>query len=76
MVMQFDLVKLAMNRATQRFGGSDNVFNGANFSNAFCELAGVAGGIDGRVVEAILCSRHDCIQLSGGSHYKMIEVTK
>ena len=76
MVMQFDLVKLAMNRASQRFGGGDNVFNGANFSGAFCELAGVASGLDGKVVEAILCGRPDCIQLSGGSHYKMIEVTK
>lgn len=74
--MQFDLVKLAMNRAAQRFGGSDRVFNGAGFSSAFRELAGVASGIDGKVVEAILCGRPDCLQLSGGSHYKIIEVTK
>ena len=74
--MQFDLVKLAMNRAAQRFGGSDGIFNGACFSSAFCELAGAASVLDGKIVEAMLCGRHDCIQLSGGSHYKMIEVAK
>lgn len=74
--MQFDLVKLAMNRAAVRFGGEDKVFNGATFSNAFCELAGVASGIDGKIVEAMLCGRPDCLQLKGGSHYKIVEAVK
>ena len=43
--MQLDLVKLAMNRAAVRLGGEDKVFNGATFSNAFGERAGVAAGV-------------------------------
>lgn len=73
MVSQFDLVRLAMNRAAERFDPRDLVFNAANFSHAFMELAGLEGSLDGRIVEAMLCGRPDCEQLSGGSHYIIIE---
>jgi len=68
-----DLIHLAMRRAVERFGAKNGLFNGANFSAAFCELAGVANSLDGKVVEAMLCGRADVIQLHGGAHYQFVE---
>lgn len=70
----FDLVHIAMRRAVKAFGDrKDNLFNAACFGTEFCKLAGVVGGLDGHVVEAILCGRGDVEQLSGGAHYRLIE---
>lgn len=71
----FDLVHLAMRRAVAEFGGKDGdkVFNAAGFSVAFAALARITNGIDGCVVEAMLCGRGDVEQLSGGAHYRLIE---
>lgn len=70
-----DLIRFAMVRATERFGGKDGVFNGACFSGAFTELAGVTSGIDGKIVSAMLCGRPDVEVLKGGAHYRLIENT-
>lgn len=70
--MSFDLIRLAMNRACELFGGNDGVFNGACFSQAFIRMAGVESNLDGRVVEAMLCGRSDVEQLSGGAHYRLV----
>lgn len=67
----FDLVHIAMSRAADNFGGKPGVFNGAGFSQELSKLAGVSHGIDGRLVEVILCGRCDVVQLSGGSHYRL-----
>lgn len=68
-----DLVNLAMRRAVEAFGRSDNVFNGAGFGTQLMKLANLEGGIDGNLVEAILCGRDDVIQLKGGAHYMLID---
>lgn len=71
-----DLIRLAMLRATERFGRTgDCIFNGCNFSQAFTELAGVATQLDGKVVQAMLCGRPDVEVLKGGAHYRLIERT-
>lgn len=67
-----DLVNLAMRRAVEEFGGKDNVFNAAGFGTQLMKLANLQGGIDGNLVEVILCGRDDVIQLSGGSHYMLV----
>lgn len=69
----FDLVHLAMRRAVEKFGGNEKVFNGAGFGVELMRLANLQGGIDGHLVEAILCGREDVRQLSGGAHYLLIE---
>jgi hypothetical protein len=69
----FDLVSLAMRRAAESFGGDKKVFNGAGFGLQLMKLARLEGAIDGNLVEAILCGRDDVEQLSGGSHYRLIE---
>lgn len=74
--MQFDVVRLAMNRACELFGGRDGVFNSACFSQAFIRIAGVETNIDGRIVEAMLCGRQDVEQLSGGAHWRLIDQPK
>lgn len=70
---QFDVVRVAMRRAVESFGGKDKVFNGAGFGVQLMKLANLQGSIDGNLVEAILCGRTDVEQLSGGSHYRLIE---
>ena len=69
----FDVVHIAMRRAGKNFGGDGKVFNGAGFGNELAKLAGLANGVDGNLVEVILCGRDDVEQLSGGSHYRLIE---
>jgi hypothetical protein len=69
----FDVVHIAMRRAVDNFGGNDNIFNGAGFGSEMMKLASLSGGIDGNLVEAILCGRDDVEQMSGGSHYRLIE---
>jgi hypothetical protein len=68
-----DLVSLAMFRATEKFGGTDGIFNAACFSAEFRRLAGVDGLLDGRVVQAILCGRSDVVPLKGGAHYRHVQ---
>ena len=65
-------VALAMQMACERFGGFDGVFNGASFSGAFRELAGVNCSLDGYVVATILNGRADVEVLKGGSHYRFL----
>ena len=69
----FDVVHLAMRRAVEKFGGNDKVFNGAGFGTELAKLANLANSVDGNLVEVILCGRDDVEQLSGGSHYRLIE---
>lgn len=69
----FDVVHIAMRRAAEKFGGSDKVFNGAGFGTELAKIANLAGGVDGSLVEVVLCGRDDVVQLSGGSHYRLIE---
>jgi hypothetical protein len=70
----FDLVNLAMRRACEKFDRSDKVFNAAGFGTELAKLANIGGVIEGNLVEVILCGRDDVVQLSGGSHYRLIEV--
>lgn len=69
----FDVVNLAMRRAAESYGGDRKVFNSAGFGLQLMRLAGLSGGIDGNLVEVILCGRSDVEQLSGGSHFRLIE---
>jgi len=69
----FDVVHLSMRRAVEKFGGNDKVFNAAGFGIQLAKLANLANGIDGNLVEVILCGRDDVEQLSSGSHYRLIE---
>lgn len=67
-----DLIRLAMERAVDRFGGrGDNLFNGAGFSQEFCALAKVNACLDGHIVRAMLTGRPDVEPMWGGSHYKL-----
>jgi len=72
----FDVVHVAMRRAAANFGGNDGVFNGAGFGTELMKLANLNGGVDGNLVEVILCGRGDVEQLSGGSHYRFIEANQ
>lgn len=67
-----DSVSLAMQMAANSFGGKDGVFNGASFSNAMRQLAGVTCNLDGYVVATILEGRSDVQVLKGGSHYRYL----
>jgi hypothetical protein len=69
----FDMVHVAMRRAIAKFGSDDKVFNGAGFGSELSRMANLLGGVDGNLVEVILCGRDDVEQLSGGSHYRLIE---
>lgn len=71
----FDVVHIAMRRAVEKFGGDDKVFNGAGFGTELAKLANLANGVDGNLVEVILCGRDDVEQLIGGSHYRLLEKT-
>jgi hypothetical protein len=70
--MPNDMIRLAMERAVKRFGGNDRIFNAANFSATFTELADVRGSLDGKVVRAMLAGRTDVKPLLGGAHFKLI----
>ena len=63
-----DLVSYVCRRAARSFGGSDGMFNAANFSGAWREVTGLRSGLDGYAVEAMLHGRADVIRV-GSSHY-------
>ena len=69
---QNDLIHLAMQRAVELFGGSDDIFNAACFSQSLRKLAGLGEMIDGQLVTVILCGRTDVIPLAGGSHFRFL----
>jgi hypothetical protein len=69
----FDVVHMAMRRASKKFGGGRGVFNAAGFGTELAKLANLSGGVDGNLVESILCGRDDVEQLAGGAHYRLIE---
>lgn len=69
----FDVVHIAMRRAVEKFNRDGNVFNGAGFGTELAKIANLANGVDGNLVEVILCGRDDVEQLSGGSHYRLVE---
>lgn len=70
-----DVVRLAMYQAAERFGGRDGLFNSANFSLSLCRISDYSGpGLDGKLVAAILSGRSDVVRLSGGAHWKLLEV--
>lgn len=70
-VRQNDTIELVIDEAVRIFGESDGTFNAACFSKALCQIAGVTGPIDGRVVRAILCGRPGVELLSpGDAHYR------
>lgn len=76
-----DLIGLAVTLAAERFGSeqtgeTDGIFNAANFSAAFCELARVVDPIDGRIVAAILSGRRDVVRLPDGAHYVALEASR
>jgi hypothetical protein len=61
-----------MQMACEQFSNTDAIFNGANFSNAFRQIAGATCNLDGHVVAAILSGRSDVEVLKGGSHYRFL----
>lgn len=72
-----DLIRLAMERAVQRFGDKgDGLFNAAGFGAAFAELAGTSGSVDGLHVRAMLTGRPDVQPLKGGAHYRLLTETR
>lgn len=66
-----DVVRLVCERAAQSFGGNDGMFNAAGFSNAMARIADCRGGLDGRMVRAILCGRSDVAVCSSDAHYRL-----
>ena len=68
-----DLIYWICEEATKRFGGNDDLFNAAGFSQELCKIAGVRGEIDGRIVRALLTGRPDIMPLQGG-HYKLFRL--
>lgn len=67
-----DLVALAIDRAVDRFGGTDGIFNAAGFGIALMQLAGLKGVIDGHLARAILTGRTDVAVLAGGAHFRRV----
>jgi hypothetical protein len=68
-----DLVRVAIDRAVERFGDKgDGLFNAAGFSIEFAKLAGIKGVIDGYVVRAILSGRKDVAFERDDSHYRRV----
>ena len=68
-----DTVRLAMEQAALHFGG-EGTFNACGFSRALVRIAGLSGvQLDGQLVRVILHGRTDVEQMSGGSHYKILE---
>lgn len=70
-----DVIGQAMKLAAERFGGVDGMFNAAGFSNTLGFLTGINGGVDGKLVKAILSGRTDCEHLPG-SHYRWLKMEK
>lgn len=73
--MSNDLIRLVMERAARRFGGSDGTFNSAGFGVEFCKAAsstGYGGSIDGKLVRAMLTGRQDVEVLKGGAHFRVV----
>lgn len=67
--MMSDLIYRACLEACRRFG-DPKLFNAANFSAAFCDLAELTGPLDGRLVAAMLQGREDVLPY-GRSHYAL-----
>ena len=72
--MNNDLVRLACERAVDRFGTGDT-FNSANFAAVFSELAGVQERLDGRYVRALLTGRPDVEVLNGNAHFRLMSLS-
>lgn len=70
--MGFDLVRLAMIQACQRYRAGGDLFCAAGFGLALKRIAGLEGVIDGHLVRAILCGRGDVEILSGNSMFRML----
>ena len=71
--MNNDLIRLACERACDRFGAADT-FNGSSFAAVFAELSGCEGRIDGKYVRAILTGRPDVEVLHGSSHFRLLSL--
>ncbi len=71
--MNNDLVRLACEQATRKFGVADT-FNGASFAAVFAQIAGLEGRLDGLYVRAILTGRPDIEILHGSSHYRLLSL--
>lgn len=58
----------AMRRAACAFNAADrHTFNAAGFSAALCDITGLAGPLDGLVVELMLADRTDVESVGGGT---------
>jgi hypothetical protein len=66
-----DTVALAARQAAEAFGKGDGTFNAAGFGHALKRIADLDGGIDGKLVSAILSGRRDIEVLAGGSHFRI-----
>lgn len=67
-----DLIHHAMENAAGAFGGDDGVFNLSGLSLELNRLAGLEGGMNGRLVRVLLVGRSDVTPLSGGAHFKLL----
>ena len=63
-----DLINYVCQRAAFKFGGSDGLFNAANFSAAWKEITGLQSGLDGLAVRAMLHGRPD-VGTDGCAHF-------
>jgi hypothetical protein len=66
-----DPVRKAMKHAVARFDGSDGTFSAAGFGIALHQLAGLSGGMDGKLVRLLLLGRTDVEMLNGRAHFRM-----
>ena len=68
-----DLIRLACEQATRRFGVADT-FNGACFAAVFAAMAGLESRLDGNYVRAMLTGRPDVEILAGSAHYRLLSL--
>lgn len=66
-----DLIELAIDRAIEKFAGSDQTFNAACLSLSLREISCVDQLLDGKIVRAILTGRSN-IKVLPGDHYRRV----
>ena len=67
-----DLIRIACERAADKFEKGGSTFNAAGFGTEFRHLCGRVTSLDGDYVRCILSGRSDVKTLSGGCHFRII----
>jgi hypothetical protein len=67
-----DVIRLAMEQATELYGHNGTLFNACGFSHRIMKIAGVTGVLDGRLVRVLLAGRMDVEPQPDGSMYRLV----